>query len=105
MQEQLLKTNLLTICVIGGLLALVGLVSYLAHASVASYVRYLLPLPPIAVAAYVFTFNYFKDVAQPNTTVGILKEVASATLVATTAFFGFSMALILVISLIQLPRR
>jgi hypothetical protein len=101
MSDELLKINLLTISLIGGLLALVGLALYFAHASVASYVRYLLPLPPVAVAAYVFTFNYFKDVVQPTTIWGIIKEVFSATLVAMSAFFCLSLISILLISFIR----
>jgi hypothetical protein len=101
MSDELLKTNLLTISLIGGLLALLGLALYFVHASVASYVRYLLPLPPVAVAAYVFAFNYFKDVVQPTTSWGIIKEVFSATLVAMSAFFCLSLIAILLISLIR----
>ena len=101
MSDELLKINLLTISLIGGLLALVGLALYFAHASAGSYVRYLLPLPPVAVAAYVFTFNYFKDVVQPTTIWGIIKDVFSATLVAMSAFFCLSLISILLISFIR----
>jgi hypothetical protein len=101
MSDELLKINLLTISLIGGLLALVGLALFFAHASVASYIRYLLPLPPVAVAAYVFTFNYFKDVVQPPTIWDIIKEVFSATLVAMSGFFCLSLISILLISFIR----
>ena len=97
----LLKTNLLTILVAGGLLALVGLELYFVRNLVAPYLRYVLPIPPLAVAAYVFTFNYFKDVNQPTTIGNVIKEVASATLVATIAFFYFSLVLVLLISFIR----
>lgn len=101
MPEELLKINLLTILFAGGLLACIGLGLYLGRDFVAPYMRYILPIPPLAVAAYVFTFNYFKDVPQPTKLETIIREVSSATLVANAAFFCLSLVLILLISLIR----
>lgn len=101
MSEELLKINLLTILFAGGLLACIGLGLYLGRDFVAPYLRYILPIPPLAVAAYVFTFNYFKDVPQPTKLETIIREVSSATLVANAAFFCLSLVLILLISLIR----
>lgn len=101
MSDELLKTNLLIIFLAGGLLAIIGLGLYLGRELVASYMRYILPLPPLAVAAYVFTFNYFKDVNQATRFETIIREVSSATLVANAAFFSLSLLLILLISLIR----
>lgn len=101
MSEELLKINLLTILFAGGLLACIGLGLYLGRDFVAPYMRYILPIPPLAVAAYVFTFNYFKDVPQPTKLETIIREVSSATLVANAAFFCLSLVLILLISLIR----
>lgn len=101
MSEELLKINLLTILFAGGLLACIGLGLYLGRDLVAPYMRYILPIPPLAVAAYVFTFNYFKDVPQPTKLETIIREVSSATLVANAAFFCLSLVLILLISLIR----
>lgn len=101
MSEELLKINLLTILFAGGLLACIGLGLYFGRDGVAPYMRYILPIPPLAVAAYVFTFNYFKDVPQPTKLETIIREVSSATLVANAAFFCLSLLLILLISLIR----
>lgn len=101
MSEELLKTNLLTILFAGGLLALLGVGLYLGREVVAPYMRYILPIPPLAVAAYVFTFNYFKDVGQSPKFETIIREVSSATLVANATFFCLSLILILLISFIR----
>lgn len=101
MSEELLKTNLLTILFAGGLLACIGLGLYLGRDFVAPYMRYILPIPPLAVAAYVFAFNYFKDVNQSTRIETILREVSSATLVANATFFCLSLLLILLISFIR----
>ena len=101
MSEELLKINLLTILLAGGLLAFIGLGLYLGRELVAPYMRYILPIPPLAVAAYVFTFNYFKDVDQSTRIETIIREVSSATLVANAVFFCLSFVLILLISYIR----
>lgn len=101
MSEELLKTNLLTMFIAGGLLACIGLGLYLGRDFVAPYMRYILPIPPLAVAAYVFAFNYFKDVTQSTKFETIIREVSSATLVANATFFCLSLVLILLISFIR----
>jgi len=101
MSEELLKTNLLTMLIAGGLLAFIGLGLYLGRDFVAPYMRYILPIPPLAVAAYVFAFNYFKDVNQSTKFETIIREVSNATLVANATFFCLSLVLILLISFIR----
>ncbi|MFZ4655403.1 MAG: hypothetical protein ACOYNY_00225 [Caldilineaceae bacterium] len=101
MSEELLKTNLLTMLIAGGLLAFIGLGLYLGRDFVAPYIRYILPIPPLAVAAYVFAFNYFKDVNQSTKFETIIREVSNATLVANATFFCLSLVLILLISFIR----
>jgi len=101
MSEELLKTNVLALLCAGLLLAGIGVGLYLGRELVAPYMRYVLPIPPLAVAAYVFTFNYFKDVSHPTKVETILREVSHATLVANAAFFGLSLALLLLIAFIR----
>ena len=101
MSEELLKTNLLTMLIAGGLLAFIGLGLYLGRDFIAPYIRYILPIPPLAVAAYVFAFNYFKDVNQSTKFETIIREVSNATLVANATFFCLSLVLILLISFIR----
>ncbi len=103
MSEELLKTNLLAMILTGVLLALAGLGLYFMRDLVSPYIRYVLPIPPIAVASYVFVFNYFKDVndRMPTSIWGVVEEIAGATLVATMAFFSLSLFLALLVLLVR----
>ena len=55
------KINLLCITVAGFLMGITGIVLYSLKNIVAVNVRFFLPIPPLAVAAYVFVFNMFKQ--------------------------------------------
>ena len=87
MDEQILKVNMLSITLAGALMGLGGIVLYFTRSLISSRVRYFLPMPPIAVAAYVFVFNMFKfyNASLPSFS-EILIEVLLSTLIAAVAF-------------------
>lgn len=61
-------------------------------------IRYFLPIPPIAVAAYIFVFNMFKYQSNYSPAkLNIAVEMLIATLVSGLFFFIFIAVLILVI--------
>ena len=51
------RTNLLLIALKGGAMLIVGAVLYGMAARLRSYGRFLLPLPPISVGAYIYVLN------------------------------------------------
>ena len=57
MEIQVVRNNLIVIASMGFAMFIVGLILYTNASRVAPYMRYLLPLPPIAVAAYIYVLN------------------------------------------------
>ena len=60
MSIETVRNNLMVITSMGFAMFSLGLVLYTKSAWVAPYIRYLLPLPPIAVAAYIYVLNIVK---------------------------------------------
>ena len=57
--------------------------------------RYFLPIPPIAVASYVFVYNLIKDYGRlPQTITSFISEIIKSTLIAG-AIFGTLTTLIM----------
>lgn len=95
MEDELLKLNLLSIAVSGLIMLAAGLVLYAFRAGMAPYVRYVLPIPPLAVAAYVFVFNLFKTYAgRPPAAGDLMREVLVSTGLAAGLFLVFTALLI-----------
>ncbi len=99
MELNLLKTNLLVIVGSGLVMSLFGIVLILVREQIAGYARYLLTIPPIGVASYVFVFNLLKkhNGGIPASVPIFLSEVAMATLIAAAVFFTFTILLGLII--------
>ncbi len=100
MESYLAQTNILTIAFFGVVTALMGICLYFFRDSVAPYMRFLLPIPPIGVAAYVFVFNMFRNYESglPNAG-GLFREIFTATLTSTAIFLVFSLLLIFMVQL------
>ena len=92
----MLKINILTIAGTGLLMLLAGVLLFVFQDSIGQYRRFFLPIPPLAVAAYVFVFNVFQnyDGALPPRPSQMVMEVLSGTAVAGAVFFVFSVLLI-----------
>ena len=99
MESELIRVNILSIAASGLVLLLAGLALYVLRDSLAKYLRYFLPVPPIAVAAYVYVFNMFRfyNASLPSGPLATLRELFYGTLVATVAFGLFSAAMMLII--------
>ncbi len=59
MNGMVLKTTILSIIFMGILISLTGIAIYFKKDFLSQYMCYLLPIPPIGVAAYVFVYNLF----------------------------------------------
>lgn len=95
MELNLLKSNLLAIIGSGIVMSLAGVVLFLVKEQLAAYIRYLLVIPPVGVASYVFVFNLLKknNGKIPSFVSSFLLEVAVATCFAAVIFFVFTVLL------------
>jgi len=65
--------------------------------------RYLLPIPPIGVASYVFVCNMFAKYEEhlPGTALDTLIEIAWTSGISCVLFFVFSLIMVLLVDLSQ----
>ena len=103
MNQELLKINILSIAVAGFLILLTGVVLYFFRDYVSDNVRFFMPLPPLAVAAYIFVFNMYRHYggALPSEIWGTVKEILYSTAIATIAFGVFTILLIVIIDYVK----
>lgn len=85
--------NILCVILSGLFMMFLGLILFLFKDQM--ILRYFLPIPPIAVASYVFVFNLIKDYGcLPQTTTSFVAEIIKSTLTAG-AIFGTLTSLIM----------
>ena len=99
MEDKMLKVNILAIAISGLLMFLIGGGLYLFKGFISSHIRYFLPIPPLAVAAYVFVFNMFKHYEGdlPAKKWDVIAEICYSTLAAAVIFGVFTILLIVII--------
>lgn len=104
MDQNTLKINLLAIASFGILVTLVGILLYIFRNSASENIRFLLPIPPLSIAAYVFIINVFRQYngKLPTNPWAIARELLTGTLTAAVVFGVFSLGLII---LLELARR
>jgi len=103
MENEVIKTNLLAIAVSGFLTMLAGIILYLFRGSIATNMRYLLQIPPLGVAAYIFAFNLFRyyNGTLPDRFAITAKEIIYSTLISAGIFFIFTVMFVLIIGYID----
>ncbi len=91
----MLKINLLAIAGFGILVAIVGIVLYLFRNDLAETIRFLLPIPPLSIAAYVFVLNVFRQYGgkMPENGIDVARELLIGTAVSALIFGLFSFGL------------
>jgi hypothetical protein len=103
MENEVIKTNLLAIAVSGLLTMLAGIILYIFRASIAGNMRYLLQIPPLGVAAYIFAFNLFRyyNGSLPDNFAITAREIVYSTLISAGVFFIFTVMFVLIIGLVD----
>lgn len=93
MNLTVLKTTILSIIFMGVVILLAGIILLFYKQQIAFYMRYLLPIPPIGVASYVFVYNMFAryDGLRPGTVLDTLIEISWASGISFVFFFVFTM--------------
>jgi hypothetical protein len=103
MENEVIKTNLLAIAVSGFLTMLAGITLYFFRTSIADNIRYLLQIPPLGVAAYIFAFNLFRyyNGSLPDSFADTAREIVYSTLISAGIFFIFTVMFVLIIGFID----
>jgi hypothetical protein len=103
LERELVKVNILAITVSGLLLLLAGLALYALRDDAARVLRFFLPIPPIAVAAYVYVFNMFRfyNAHLPAGGWPTVRELLLGTLVSTLIFGTFAAAMTVIIAVVK----
>jgi hypothetical protein len=103
MNPDVLKTNILSIVAAGLLLLLTGLVLYFVRDEISENVRFFMPIPPLAVAAYIFVFNMYShyDGNLPQGSWAAAKEILYSTAIAALSFGVFVLLIIVIVSFIK----
>ena len=98
MNSEILKTNILSIAAAGLLILLTGIVLYFFRDEISDNVRFVMPIPPLVVAAYIFVFNMYSHYGGqlPDGKWFSLREVLISTATAAISF-GVFVALIMII--------
>jgi len=103
MESEVVKTNLLAIAVSGLLTMLAGIVLYYFRSSISDNMRYLLQIPPLGVAAYIFAFNLFRyyNGSLPERFADTAREIVYSTLISAGVFFIFTLMFVLIIGFVD----
>ncbi len=84
MQVEAARTNLIIITSMGFAMFLLGLFLYFNASRIAPHMRYLLPLPPISVAAYIYVLNVVGEWG--DRALDISKDLLIETVIGTVSF-------------------
>lgn len=103
MNLDVLKTNMLSIAVAGFLIMVTGIVLYLFREQISQNVRFFMPIPPLAVAAYIFVFNMYTyyDGRLPNENWVAAKEILYSTAIAAISFGVFALLIMVIVDLMK----
>lgn len=103
MESEIIKTNLLAIAVSGFLTMLAGIILYFFRDSISTNIRYLLQIPPLGVAAYIFAFNLFRyyNGSLPDSFAVTAREIIVSTLISASIFLIFTVMYVLIIGLVD----
>ncbi len=103
MNSAVLKTTILSIIFMGMIILAAGLALLLFKQLIAPYMRYLLPIPPIGVASYVFVYNMFSkyDGQVPGSVWKIIPEICWASGISSIFFLLFTVFLVLMVNALK----
>lgn len=81
---------------------LAGITLYFFRGSISTNIRYLLQIPPLGVAAYIFAFNLFRyyDGNLPDNIAITAKEIVVSTLISGGVFLIFTISFVVIIGII-----
>lgn len=84
MQLEAVRNNLIVIASMGFAMFVIGVILYSNASRIAPFMRYLLPLPPIAVAAYIYVLNIVGAIEGGTLNIG--KDLLMEAVIGTVSF-------------------
>lgn len=103
MKNDTFLTNILTLASAGLLILLTGLSLFFFRGFFARYIRFFLPIPPLAVAAYIYVYNMYDQFGGrlPARSLDLVKDVAINVLISFTFLTVFTILLIFMIDFLR----
>lgn len=103
MEYDVLKTYILSITAAGFLIMVAGAIFYFFRNEISGNARYLLPIPPLGVAAYIFVFNMFDHYGGnlPQGTWNTAKEILYSVAFSAIVFGFFTVLLIVLVGYLK----
>lgn len=82
---------------------LAGIILFFFRDSISTNIRYLLQVPPLGVAAYIFSFNLFRyyNGNLPDNFSIAAREIIVSTLISASIFFVFTVMFVLIIGFVD----
>lgn len=103
MEQDVLKTYMLSITAAGFLVMLAGAISYVFRGEISENARFFLPIPPLGVAAYIFVFNMYDYYGGnlPQGTWNTAREILYSVAISAIAFSFFTVLLIAIVGYLK----
>lgn len=103
MKDSTLETNILSIAGAGLIILMTGVFFFIFKDPIQKNIRFFLPIPPLAVAAYIFVFNMFVhfDGTLPEKTWDTAREILYSTVISSITFFIFTLFLVIIIGFVR----
>jgi hypothetical protein len=103
MEEEIIKTNILSITLSGLLIMVTGALFLLFRSVLSDNLRFFLPIPPLGVAAYIFVFNLYNYYGGnlPDNRWITVREILSSIAVSSIIFSIFIVLLLVSISALR----
>ena len=103
MEEDPVVINILSIAGAGLIILITGIVFLIFKDYIDKHIQFFLPIPPIAVAAYIFVYNMYQQ--EPSQISGnlsvLLKEVLMSVGIMAVSFAVFTVILIFFIDVFR----
>lgn len=100
MEQDVLKTYMLSIAASGFLMMLAGAILYVFRDQITENARFFLPIPPLGVAAYIFVFNMYSHYGGnlPDGVWNTAKEILYSVTITAGAYALFTALLVVIIA-------
>lgn len=101
MNNMVIKTTILSIIFMGFLISITGIAIYFKKDLLSQYMCYLMPIPPIGVAAYVFVYNLFGKYGGKlsGNLMNSVNEIILGSAISSLVFLTIALSLVLLVKL------
>ncbi len=103
MKNETFITNILTLAVAGLLILITGITFYFFRDIFSKNVRFFMPIPPLAVAAYIYVYNMFDHFGGelPANILETAKDLGLSIVLTTSFFSAFAVVMVFLIHFLK----